>query len=95
MTRYRIAQSAENRNPKSPGNQPRTRGFLQKRLLQTRRSAAMLNGLAVLHGRLYVEAKLSAVKTHSGGTQIARKPAPNPPFFLTNLIPRNVFLDTH
>jgi len=53
MTRYRIAQSAENRNPKSPGNQPRTRGFLQKRLLQTRRSAAMLNGLAVLHGRLH------------------------------------------
>ena len=32
----------------------------------------------------YVEAKLSAVKTHSGETRIARKPGPNPPFFAKN-----------
>jgi hypothetical protein len=29
MTRYRIAQSGENWNPKSPENRPRTRRFLQ------------------------------------------------------------------
>src|SRR5205814_3137265 len=41
-----------NRNPNSPENRPRTRGFLQKRLFQTRSSAALLNGFGVLHGRL-------------------------------------------
>jgi hypothetical protein len=51
---------------------------LQKRLLQTRRSAAMLNGLAVLHGRLLndptrsehrvllvIEVKLTVLKLNS------------------------------
>src|SRR5437868_8213738 len=52
MTRHRIAQIGENRNPKSPENRPQTRRFLQIRLLQLRRSATPFNGLAVLHGRL-------------------------------------------
>src|SRR5207248_7567463 len=52
MTRHRIAQISENRNPKSPENRPQTRRFLQIRLLQLRRSATPFNGLAVLHGRL-------------------------------------------
>src|SRR5438067_10872078 len=52
MTRHRIAQIGENRNPKSPENRPQTRLFLQIRLLQLRRSATPFNGLAVLHGRL-------------------------------------------
>src|SRR5437868_7276313 len=53
MTRHRIAQIGENRNPKSPENRPQTRRFLQIRLLQLRRSATPFNGLAVLHGRLF------------------------------------------
>ena len=53
MTRHRIAQIGENRNPKSPENRPQTRRFLQIRLLQLRRSATPFNGLAVLHGRLH------------------------------------------
>src|SRR6266478_8694395 len=53
MTRHRIAQISENRNPKSPENRPQTRRFLQIRLLQLRRSATPFNGLAVLHGRLF------------------------------------------
>src|SRR5881394_3227909 len=52
MTRHRIAQIGENRNPKSPENRPQTRRFLQIRILQLRRSATPFNGLAVLHGRL-------------------------------------------
>ena len=52
MTHHGIAQSVEKRNPESPENRPRTRGFLQKRLFQTRSSAALLNGFGVLHGRL-------------------------------------------
>src|SRR6267154_406502 len=52
MTRHRIAQIGENRNPKSPENRLQTRRFLQIRLLQLRRSATPFNGLAVLHGRL-------------------------------------------
>src|SRR5438067_3952965 len=52
MTHHGIAQSVEKRNPNSPENRPRTRGFLQKRLFQTRSSAALLNGFGVLHGRL-------------------------------------------
>src|SRR5436853_394131 len=52
MTRHRIAQIGENRNPKSPETRPQTRRFLQIRLLQLRRSATPFNGLAVLHGRL-------------------------------------------
>src|SRR5437764_6013191 len=52
MTRHRIAQIGENRNPKSPENRPQTRRFLQIRLLQLRRSATPFSGLAVLHGRL-------------------------------------------
>jgi hypothetical protein len=52
MTRHRIAQIAENGNPKSPENRSQTRHFLWIRLLQERRSAALLNSLAVLHGRL-------------------------------------------
>src|SRR5438270_3578451 len=52
MTRQRIAQIGENRNPKSPETRPQTRRFLQIRLLQLRRSATPFNGLAVLHGRL-------------------------------------------
>src|SRR5438270_402714 len=51
MTRHRIAQIGENRNPKSPETRPQTRPFLQIRLLQLRRSATPFNGLAVLHGR--------------------------------------------
>jgi hypothetical protein len=43
MTRHRIAQIGENRNPKSQENRSRTRCFLQIRLLQARRSAALLN----------------------------------------------------
>src|SRR6266478_8857245 len=54
MTRHRIAQIGENRNPKSPENRPQTRRFLQIRLLQLRRSATPFNGLAVLHGRLSI-----------------------------------------
>src|SRR5205085_4685869 len=54
MTRHRIAQIGENRNPKSPENRPQTRRFLQIRLLQLRRSATPFNGLAVLHGRLII-----------------------------------------
>jgi hypothetical protein len=42
MTRHRIAQIGENRNPKSPENRSRTRRFLQNRLLQVRRLAALL-----------------------------------------------------
>src|SRR5437588_1706024 len=53
MTRHRIAQIGENRNPKSPENRPQTRRFLQIRLLQLRRSATPFNGLAVLHGRRF------------------------------------------
>src|SRR5216110_2635978 len=53
MTRHRIAQIGENRNPKSPENRPQTRRFLQIRLLQLRRSATPFSGLAVLHGRLF------------------------------------------
>src|SRR2546423_7739543 len=53
MTRHRIAQIGENRNPKSPETRPQTRRFLQIRLLQLRRSATPFNGLAVLHGRLF------------------------------------------
>src|SRR6266436_3203550 len=61
MTRHRIAQISENRNPKSPENRPQTRRFLQIRLLQLRRSATPFNGLAVLHRRLNSsEAKLRA-----------------------------------
>src|SRR5258708_33925821 len=52
MTRHRIAQISENRNPKSPENRPKPRRFLQIRILQLRRSATPFNGLAVLHGRL-------------------------------------------
>src|SRR5947207_10474270 len=52
MTHHGIAQSVEKRNPNSPENRPRTRVFLQKRLFQTRCSAARLNGVAVLHSRL-------------------------------------------
>jgi glycosyltransferase involved in cell wall biosynthesis len=37
---------------KSPENCSQTHRFLRKRLLQARRSAALLNSLAVLHGRL-------------------------------------------
>src|SRR5438270_10253638 len=33
MTRHRLAQIAENRNPKSPENWPQQAGFLQNRLL--------------------------------------------------------------
>src|SRR5947209_19732665 len=63
MTRHRIAQIGENRNPKSPENRPQTRRFLQIRLLQLRRSATPFNGLAVLHGRLVSESSLP--QTHS------------------------------
>src|SRR5438477_11245958 len=52
MTRHRIAQIGENRNPKSPENRTQARRFLQIRLLELRRSATPFNGLAVLHGRL-------------------------------------------
>src|SRR5438445_13036853 len=55
MTRHRIAQIGENRNPKSPENRFQTRRFLRKRLLQPPRSATLLNDLAVLHGRLLGE----------------------------------------
>ena len=44
MTRDGIAQIGENRNPKSPGNRAQTHRFLRNRLLQTRHSAAPLNG---------------------------------------------------
>jgi hypothetical protein len=37
MTRHRIAQIAENQNPKSPENRRQTHRFLQNRLLQSRR----------------------------------------------------------
>jgi hypothetical protein len=52
MTHHRIAQIAENGNPKSPETRAQTCRFLQIRLLQPSRSAAPLNGSAVLHGRL-------------------------------------------
>jgi hypothetical protein len=45
MTHHRIAQTGENRNPKSPESRSRTRRFLQNRLLQIRGLAAPLNGL--------------------------------------------------
>src|SRR5947209_4008612 len=60
MTRHRIAQIGENRNPKSPENRPQTRRFLQIRLLQLRRSATPFNGLAVLHGRLNARARAAS-----------------------------------
>ena len=52
MTRHRIAQITENRNPKSPETRAQTCHFRQNRSLQNGRSPAPLNGLAVLHGRL-------------------------------------------
>src|SRR3954471_4468664 len=50
--RHRIAQIAENRNPKSPENPTQGRRFLRYRLLHPHRSSAQFNRLAVLHGRL-------------------------------------------
>jgi len=52
MTRHRIAQIDENGNPKSPENRCQTCRFLRYRLLHLLRPAALLNDLAVLHGRL-------------------------------------------
>jgi hypothetical protein len=60
MTHHRIAQIAENGNPKSPETRAQTCRFLQIRLLQPSRSAAPLNGSAVLHGRLRLQALISA-----------------------------------
>jgi hypothetical protein len=58
MTRHRIAHIGENRNPESPENRSQTRPFLEKRLLQACTSAALVNSLVVLHGRLYISAIL-------------------------------------
>src|SRR5437763_2941676 len=65
MTRHRIAQIGENRNPKSPENRPQTRRFLQIRLLQLRRSATPFNGLAVLHGRPNTRARTAVPGTRN------------------------------
>jgi hypothetical protein len=67
MTRHRIAQITENRNPKSPETWNQTRRFRQNRSLQTGRSPALLNGLAVLHGRLYSEGQRSHCVTQGIG----------------------------
>src|SRR5438270_13935118 len=86
MTRHRIAQIGENRNPKSPENRPQTRRFLQIRLLQLRRSATPFNGLAVLHGRLsgIVRGRAgSAVGATSSSPRLFRNdrlPCPERPF---------------
>jgi hypothetical protein len=72
MTRHRIAQIGENRNPKSPENRPQTRRFLQKRLFQTRCSAARLNGVAVLHGRLTMLEVACHRCERRGGVSLAR-----------------------
>jgi len=53
MTCHRIAQIAENRNPKSPENRSQEGRFLRYRLLHPPRFPARVNGLTVLHGRLY------------------------------------------
>src|SRR5947208_13592922 len=73
MTRHRIAQIGENRNPKSPENRSQTRRFLQIRILQLRRSATPFNGLAVLHGRLFVTLSLGQDARLSQARQLLRQ----------------------
>src|SRR5438046_209178 len=74
MTRHRIAQIGENRNPKSPENRPQTRRFLQIRLLQLRRSATPFNGLAVLHGRLESRAYRGSSQSNQSPEPACRSP---------------------
>jgi hypothetical protein len=65
MTHHPFAQIGRNGNPESPENRSQTRRFLWIRLLQERRSAALVNSLAVLHGRLERIADLK-VKLNGG-----------------------------
>ena len=59
MTHHRIAQIAENGNPKSPETRAQTCRFLQIRLLQPSRPPP-LNGSAVLHGRPVIRRRRAA-----------------------------------
>jgi hypothetical protein len=61
MTRHPIAQIVKNGNPKSPESRCQTRRFWQNRLLETRHSAALLNRLAVLHGRRHMRAVIGSI----------------------------------
>jgi hypothetical protein len=60
MTRHPIAQFAQNGNPKSPEICPPNCGFLQMRLLCHSQTAVLINGLAVLLGRLIIPVSAQA-----------------------------------